>query len=340
LPLAKACHRGWKRQRPGNIFYASGKTPEEIGKAFAEAIANVRVDPGDQLVFIEDDQNRFDLHLTQGAFQQLDAFYKRVKLPRVVRRMLRRGLSRGRMSDGTKFSVPYTMQSGNPDTGLGDSIVNAIMKTHIHGINGNWSTIICGDDSLTVTTLRALQALGGAEGIRAAYAKLGMEVTIDVRMHPLAAEFCSGRFQPHYDSYILVPKTGKMLARAYWDIANRSPANQKAWARGVSLGLLNFGRHNPLYGALADNVLNQLGRGRVIRTCDPYSIFSPQYTTRATNQLPFDEAGYRAYHAYHYGMTSAQEVAIIQELRSTRIGQFNEAPSLQTMFRVDLCPRG
>jgi hypothetical protein len=232
------------------------------------------------------------------------------------------------------------MQSGNPDTGLGDSIVNAIMKTHIHGINGNWSTIICGDDSLTVTTLRALQALGSAEGIRAAYAKLGMEVTIDVRMHPLAAEFCSGRFQPHYDSYILVPKTGKMLARAYWDIADRSPANQKAWARGVSLGLLNFGRHNPLYGALADNVLNQLGRGRVIRTCDPYSIFSPQYTTRATNQLPFDEAGYRAYHAYHYGMTSAQEVAIIQELRSTRIGQFNEAPSLQTMFRVDLCPRG
>lgn len=340
LPLAKACHRGWRKQRKGNIFYASGQTPEQIGQAFRDAIANIDVAPGDHIVFIEDDQNRFDLHLTRPAFEALEEFYERVKLPRHIRRMLRRGISRGRMSDGTKFSVPYTMQSGNPDTGVGDTIINAIMKIYIHGVGGNWSTIICGDDSVTVTTASALRALGGAEGLRQAYAKLGMETAVEVRTNPLAVEFCSGRFQPHFDTYILVPKTGKMITRAYWDIVDRSPANQRAWTRGVSLGLKNFGRHNPFYSALGNRALEVVGPGKVIRTLDPYSVFAPTYETQAKNLLPFDRPGFLAYHAYHYGYTSAECARLTAQLAQVQLFRFNDLPLVRRAARVDLCPRG
>jgi hypothetical protein len=340
LPLAKACHRGWKKQKGGNIFYASGQTPEQIGDAFRDAIQNVTVLPGDRLVFIEDDQNRFDLHLTKPAFDTLDAFYEAVKLPRHIRRMLKRKISRGRMQDGTKLSVPYTMQSGNPDTGLGDSIINAIMKTYIHHESGNWSTIICGDDSVTVTTLSALNELGGAAGIRAAYLELGMEATVEVRTHPLSVEFCSGRFQPSGSSYILVPKTGKMLTRAFWDIVPRRPAGQLAWSRGVALGLLSFGRHNPFYATLGRRVLSLCGAGPVIRTDDPYSIFAPGLADHAKPLRPFDPEGFAVYHAYHYGYTSKETDALIEGLSNVNLFTFNKLPLVKRAARVDLCARG
>lgn len=247
------------------IYYTCGRNAQEIGDALAQAIKQVTasMDFDDHLVFIEDDESRFDLHLTEGPFRLLDYLYSKF-LPRKVRQLLRRTRnSRGVTHLGTKYSVPFTMQSGWPDTSVGDTLVNAAMKGDIHGWGRNWVSIICGDDSVTVTTAKELERLGGAEGLKRSYTNFGMEVEILVRESVADVEFCSARFYPTQHTFIMMPKPGKILSKICWDMEVRGKANRIVWLRSVACTLDLYGKVDPCIAALARVLHDYTGAGKL-----------------------------------------------------------------------------
>lgn len=316
----------------GRIFYTCGLDSEGIGDAFAEAISHVEVPEGDQLVFLEDDQSKFDQHIGKSAFRALFRVYKHC-LPRRVWRLLRRKVSVGGMTLGVFFKVMYTMQSGWPDTSLGDTIINAIMKTAIHGPGGNWCSLICGDDSVTVTTLREIEKLGGLPGIIGNYTNFGMEVEASLRLNPLDVEYCSGRFLPQFDSFTLVPKTGKLLARSFWSTKEYSEANLHAWTNGVCNSLDIIGRTDPIIQSVSNVVRSQTQTRKVLKSeaaGNPYSV-SYRAGTR-----PVDSAGIAHAYAHWYGLFSAD----VEHLCSNVSSQFTfdstvRDSTLECMVRAD-----
>ncbi len=313
------------------IIYTCGMSGEAIGNAYAMALTTMQAmcEPYDRVVVLEDDQSRFDLHLTEGPFTYLDAVYGKL-LPRSVQRLLRRKVSRGRTSLGTRYSIPYTMQSGWPDTSIGDTLVNAAMKYDIHGIGRPWISIVCGDDSVTVTLQSEIDRVGGVDGIAKSYAEFGMEVECVLRDNPLDTEFCSGRFFPVRDSYVLMPKTGRMLMKACVDMVDRSPAKQLAWLRGVASTLAHYGKVDPILAALSRGIMKQTGQGHVIT--ERYNEFK----RNIDGTVSPDEIDTLVYYAQHYDLSAGAVQSIITTLENITLRTFCDDPLVVALCRADL----
>jgi len=341
---AKALKEGMKPKKwdPARLveakhfIYTCGMTAEGVGYSYAKALEMVKgmCSAGENVVVVEDDQSRFDLHITGPAFKHLDQL-NRVLLPVGVARLLRRtDKSKGRTMLGCKYTIPYTMQSGWPDTSYGDSICNESMKLYVHGPGRKWVSIICGDDSVTVTTDWEVERLNGSVGIVAAYAKLGMEVDVVIREHPDLAEFCSARFYPCGETYIMMPKPGKVLARSGWDMVNRSRTNQLAWARGVVTTLEYYGKVDPLLAALAYSLKKQLGDGKVIE--DVQSEY--KHVVKGDHVIKMTRHDQYYYYGIHYGLTVSEVDDLEAAIRGglMRFGTLSSHPILECIAKHDL----
>jgi hypothetical protein len=269
--------------------------------------------PGDSLLFLEDDQSRFDLHLGEGPFRFLDQMY-RAKLPRHVARALRRtNKTRGRSKNGTRYNIPWTMQSGWPDTSIGDSLVNAAMKYEIHGESKLWMSLICGDDSVTITSKRQFDALIQERSLEQRYADFGMEIEAKTSNHPLGVEFCSGRFFPTHGTYTLVPKTGKLLAKLGWDSVDRSPKNQLAWLRGISSTCRHLGNIDPIMKRLAVRLDQLTGNGKVIS--ERVNEYKHAYSGHISSTADIHD-----YYFYHYGLLGEDIESICEAVDKLTLG--------------------
>jgi len=314
------------------IFYTCGLDAIKVGEAYAFAIATVSgmMADGERLVVLEDDQSRFDLHLTQGAFGFLDRVYRRF-LPKKIASALRRShKSTGTSSLGTKYSVPYTMQSGWPDTSIGDTLANAAMKFQIHGIGARWISIICGDDSVTVTIDTEIAKLGGLAGIERAYAEFGTEIEAKLSYEPMDAEFCSGRFYPVNHSYVLMPKPGRILSKICWDQHVRSKTNRLAWLRGIANTMLEYGKVDPLMFSLGHMLAAQTGNGKVIMKRNEYKY----YVTGEIVHPPMCDVYFYYDHHYALSATDVDELAML--VRTSRLGEFMRDPRLAHMASHDM----
>lgn len=340
--LRKWCHKfrdsvkpDWTAhgvRRGQQIVYTCGMNAQEIGHSFAKSIELITemLGPNEHIVFVEDDQSRYDLHLLKGPFRLLSHVYRKY-LPRRVAQLLQRKLSRGTSNLGTKYSVEYTMQSGWPDTSLGDTICNAAMKYEIHAFGGKWISIICGDDSVTITTDIELARCGGIQGIVDSYADYGMEVEALVRDDPLDVEFCSGRFYPCSGSYCLMPRIGKILSKICWDMTSRNLSNRLAWLRSISQTMLDYGQIDPLLMALGLMLKREVGDGRVIDTGDKYKYYVTGVVYKRPS--PFDVA---VYYDHHYQLSASDIASLRNVILSSRVGSFVDDPRLAEMARYDL----
>jgi hypothetical protein len=314
------------------IIYTCGLSCEDIGKAFENSINCIEqmLEPGDQLVFIEDDQSRFDEHMGQGPFKFfLEKLYKS-RLPRRVARLLKRGKSVGVSNLGTKYSVPYTMQSGWPDTSVGDTLVNAAMKRDIHGAGRPWISIICGDDSVTVTTRNELARLGGEQGIIDKYSALGMEVEVKTSSDPLVVEFCSGRFYPANGTYVLMPKTGRILSKICWDMQDRNAMGRKAWLRSIAITLRAYGSIDPLFRALSEVLQQHCGEGRIL--ADRVN----EYKAWMQGDLSASWLDVCQYYHTHYQLNESQVNECIRAISASKVGELCEHSILALMAENDL----
>lgn len=337
-PFAKAVRQGLRPrkfdkmeiQEGRQIIYTCGLSNESIGDQFAKASKCIEsmCGPGEKVVYLEDDQSRFDLHITRGAFGFLSGIYRHF-LPRRVVSALRRMISRGRSVFGTKYRVPFTMQSGWPDTSVGDTLVNACMKYSIQGVGRKWISIICGDDSVTITTNREIEAMGGSAGIIASYAEFGMEVEVNITQDPLNVGFCSGRFMPVHETYILVPKVGRILAKLCSDQVDRSPSNQVAWLRGIQATLAHYGQHDPLCCALANMLLRECGEGKIIA-----DIWT-EYRHRYDGSVSSDRKGVNYYYAHHYDFSVSDIASVAKCIEGSKIGDLVRNTKLAHLVKCD-----
>jgi hypothetical protein len=313
------------------IVYTCGMSGEQIGDSFARSLELMESMCGvdDKVVIIEDDQSRFDLHMTKGAFHFLDRVYT-AKLPRPVYRRLRRKLSQGATNLGSKYSIPYTMQSGWPDTSVGDTAVNAKMKRHIHGTGRPWIAIICGDDSVTVTLQSELDRIGGRAGLMREYAKFGMEVTVEIRYDPLDVEFCSGRFFPVQDTYVLMPKTGKTIAKMCSDMVDRGLKGQQEWIRSISTTLQHFGKVDPIMGSLGLGLHRAVGSGKATK------LVKNEYAKHITGTLLPTQENILDYYSHHYDLCFEDITHIQSLLENVKLGTFCDDPLVVAMAMHDI----
>jgi len=319
----------------GHIIYTCGMSNQEIGESYSRAIRTITdmCDVDEQVVFLEDDQSRFDLHMGEGAFRFLDRLYRKKlvhKVSSALSRVSREGKNSGRSNLGTKYGIRYTMQSGWPDTSVGDTAVNAVMKISIHRLGRKWISIICGDDSVTVTTNKEIESLGGVDGIVERYADFGMEVEAKLTNDCTTVEFCSGRFLKHGNGFYLVPKVGKLLAKLCWDSVERSPAQSRAWLRSITNTLLMFGQVDPLLKALGVNFRQQLGDGPVLQ--EVYNEFKHVLRGSVSCGAELDVC---EYYNTHYAMSAGDIDACVAHLSSVKIGTLSSCPLLEHMARTD-----
>lgn len=319
----------------GHIIYTCGMSNQEIGESYSRAIRALSdmCDDDEKVVFLEDDQSRFDLHMGEGAFRFLDRLYRKKLVKKVssaISRVRRDGNNSGRSNLGTNYNIKYTMQSGWPDTSVGDTAVNAAMKLSIHGIGHKWVSIICGDDSVTVTTDKEIASIGGIDGILQQYADFGMEVEAKLSDDSTVVEFCSGRFLKHGNGFYLVPKVGKLLSKLCWDMVERSPAQSRAWLRSITNTLLMFGQVDPLLNALGVNFRQQLGVGPVLQ--EAYNEFKHVLRGDVASSSELDIC---EYYDTHYSMNAGDIDACVAHLSSVRIGTLSRCPFLEHLARVD-----
>lgn len=316
------------------IIYSCGLNTNAIGEAFGRALETLhgmRVDSNDRVVVVEDDESRFDMHILKGPFGFLDQVYRKfIRKKNVARALRRTSGSLGYGLRGTKYSVPYTMQSGWPDTSVGDTLVNAAMKIEIHGSGRPWISIICGDDSVTVTLQSELDRIGGEAGIRTSYESFGMEVEVQIRLNPLDTEFCSSRFFPWRHTYVLMPKPGRLLAKIGWDMKDRNPRDQLAWVRGISKTLQHYGSVDPLLFSLGAALAEQAGVGKTIEEHNPYKL---QLGARLPDR---DLAGVQLYYSHHYGLSTADIDTACSQLRAAGIGVSCDHPVILSLVEKDL----
>jgi hypothetical protein len=312
------------------IVYVCGLSGEAIGHAFASAIRCITsmCHSDETVVFVEDDESRFDQHIVQGPFEYLHKLYDSA-LPRHISRLLRRcEKSKGKTCLGTKYTVPYTMQSGMPDTSAGTTSVNTILKFNAHGLGRKWISIINGDDSVTITTDREIKISGGLEALKQKYEDLGMEVEMLLRRHPLDVEFCSGRFFPSRKGYVFMPKPGKLVAKLGHDMVNRPNRDWAPWLRGISNTCLNFGNYDPVLRTLGRALGRCCGDGHALEFRNEYEKFV-DHTDFVSEENVLD------YYSHHYGFCGSDVKRVCDHI----MFDFTVGINFTDPLLVDMCER-
>lgn len=314
-----------------HVVYTYGLTGEQVGEALRQGLAAVGAHrrPGDRVVILEDDQSRFDMHIRRGAFGFLNRVYSR-KLGRRAARYLQRRWLKGVSKLGTKFSSPTPqMQSGWPDTSIGDTLINAFMKLCIHGLYNPWVSIICGDDSVTIMLESDLARLGGVQGIVASYARFGMEVEAAVRYEVAEVEFCSSSFRAIGDSFVLMPRTGKILARILWDFELRSPKERYHWVWSIGHTLSYYGHYDVLFASLGRALL-RVG----VQNTDKVWL-EPEYKLRLDRRYNVDDVDKYRFFMDRYDL-SANEVDRLVPIVGRMFGNILQDDTLEAMAQRDL----
>lgn len=314
----------------GQFIYTCGLSNEQIGHEFARCLLTVgaKLDADDSIVIFEDDQSRFDLHMLPATFRMLNRKYKRLLARKAAALLRRKELSHGITRHRTKYSIPGTMQSGYPDTSYGDTATNEVAKAGIFGLGNNWLSIVCGDDSVTVMSRKLAEDLGGPEGMFARYAELGLEATGGLKTDPLDVEFCSGRFHPMGESFVLMPKPGKLLARLGTCRDDLGRNNLMAWLRGIGNTAKTFGGVDPLLAALSLSIQGHTGDGRA-------RMERSEYGHKLSSTTKASQHDILTYYAHHYGMRQRDVSEAVQHILDTPIGTPYTHPYIKHMAHID-----
>jgi len=144
-----------------------------------------------------------------------------------------------------KYKLFGTVKSGHNDTTLGNSLVNmaiAVCAMRVCGLRGD--IIVAGDDLLIVVEgdfdEAALAAAERACGIVPEFRKFS---------NPSDVSFISGVWFPAADTWLFMPKPGRLLARLFWSVRPPPPKRRQAFLNSIVLGLMPTCRGMPVIDA-------------------------------------------------------------------------------------------
>jgi len=206
-----------------NVAYAGGMTGEMVGQWMEKQLLRF-----DEPLFLMDDFSGYDQTFGEHFIDCELLLYKRFGLPKGITDMIQKQkVTFGKTRKGCAFTCPGTRKSGDPNTTVGNSLIN--MLTHLWVLSagnfdfGKFSMLVMGDDNVIILETARFQHpkitkemfLKEVERIPQTLAGLGLKSKMQ-HTHDLAKiEFCSALFYPAIvdgkETIVLGPKPGRFL---------------------------------------------------------------------------------------------------------------------------------
>jgi hypothetical protein len=237
-----------------NLFYASGVTTLEVDTWVNTSIGLTGGEDFESpYLVIETDGSRWDTHMCQTKLLLEFLVYSMIskwdlKDSRIMTALLAQLHTVGFTRSGIRAHTPGTRKSGDPNTSVGNSILNFLMHLIVFKSFGLTCTIgsedslrimTLGDDNLTIVPLAMLRKskLDGnsfeqiATKLTDEFVRFGMCAKIKVSDTLLDAEFCSRKFWPVRDLhgnrlYAMGAKPFRLIAKFPYSV-NDIPRSQR-----------------------------------------------------------------------------------------------------------------
>jgi len=264
--------------RLSRVTYASGSNATEIGLWLAELPAGGHL--------YNSDISTMDASVGEHACKFEHAVYQAVGFSQQALDVLRCQLeTRGVSQHGIRYSIPYTRKSGDPNTTLGNSILNAFAHVVVWELLGlQCRLLVMGDDAV----------LWSSEHIDVrrytnTYRDSGFELEL-THNSEIDVEFCSSHFVPVERGFILTPKLGRFLAKLPYRIGGTG--NNLEWFHGVLIANLNVFSHIDFMTHYLLHLKSLLPSRYIKCTVDEIRRVSGAVVpTSATSQWLFDHYG-------------------------------------------------
>nr|WRQ65287.1 polyprotein [Tolivirales sp.] len=312
-----------------NIFYTCGADAETLGE-WREQFKD------DDVILIEIDFTRYDAHQGKAAHQVEELFYLKggiCNYPDAKFVFDQQRNTVGFTSKGVFYKVKFTRKSGDPNTSVGNSIVNAeCADTIMTKLGYDYKMVVQGDDNLIVIrgTMSELEKKVLRKTVVAEYLKLGFVAKVKVSDQWHDVEFCSSLFWPVKDGYVLGPKIGRRLPKIGFSLKQLTPGQVK----GMLLGLMKEVKHIPVLGDYARVCMKLLSHVRK----EEYYVYENQYKVRASRN---HEASFETYEFFlaRYGVTASGASASLQVVMASVEKEFTSIldwPDLDVFTEIDL----
>ncbi len=267
--IAERVKSMWAPGADIGVVWASGLTANDVGQWFNDVCEEHPF-----CNFVEGDYSAFDGSQQHLHFEIERMVYEYLGLPSHARHVFNaQSFTIGVTRKFFRISVRWTRKSGDPNTGLGNSIENALfwiksaqkvrnlpMPPPRSGLsNGHYirdmrlRLIVLGDDMLQVDDCDM-----DTQAVQEYQSRMGLQLKIKT-VSPQAASFCSGLFLPcqsveDVPTHVLVPKPGTLLAKVGWSATHVDSDARDPWMRAVVNGLLPTTVAIPFIGQLLQQV--------------------------------------------------------------------------------------
>lgn len=224
-----------------NIVYTSGMNAEQLGKLIQQSVQYITTNNDHvEVWFFENDANRFDAHCNTEAIKLINDFYQRARLKKKYWRCMEWKMkTKGVTKCGIFYIVEATVQSGNGDTSVGDTVVTGSgherIARRVDLLPSQYLILSCGDDILI--PLASTHATQYYKASQKYWEEAGFSMAPILVKHIWDAEFCSGRIYPTKDGWVYGPKVGRVLCKTFYSKIDYSDQQGARWLRAVALGL-------------------------------------------------------------------------------------------------------
>lgn len=154
-------------------------------------------------LYISGDHKAFDAHVTIDHLQNTHRKYYRAIKSKYFRRLMRMQYHNNCMTkNGLRYRVHGTRMSGDPDTGLGNSLINADSIHHVFG-HLKHDVLLDGDDFLVIIEY------GDKDNFdRRGFEQFGFETDLAYSRDLQQAEFCQSRIvhTPYRSTFVRNPE--------------------------------------------------------------------------------------------------------------------------------------
>jgi hypothetical protein len=133
---------------------------------------------------------------------------------------------------------------GNSENGLDTWLGWLLTRFPEHDPRDLCAMVFMGDDNFMIVAPFVLQL--AIREVEQYYLVRGLNAKVNFRTHLSGAEFCSMLFLPHRNSYVLSPKPGRVLSKAFWRLKTSSTTPHQTWLSAVSAGLQHDCSHVPV----------------------------------------------------------------------------------------------
>lgn len=329
--FSKHLAKVWSIKNALGLMYATATSAEKIGQSYKEATDRLE----GVLAVLEGDFIRFDSTIHQ-RFLELEAWiYQHCGAPeQAVHAFLASIDTYGRDKWNTKYKAKGGRHSGDHNTSCGNTLIQGLailycVAFHHHSLFPDEpfpkvsqiihvyhiSLFLLGDDNLLIGN----EALLADIPLKDYLIKLGLELDPKLHLGPNAkflATFCSSRFYPVDDTFILGPGIGRGIAKSGWYV--NPPPNKpiSSLLRSDSIGRMSDCSFIPFLSAMWKRN-HQLTQGSsVYQTREMQRIFQFNAHTEKTHTATAET--YKMVEAV-YGLTVtnlAEYVCMLQRVKT------------------------